>query len=119
MKTEITCLIFGLLYAMYAIFGDKPFLFNNFWKSYIWTITFGFSMTLLLFNLNQATSTFYLCIRWGIIILLALLIVFNLSLINATNETFKKFCTYKWLSLIYAGLVGLVTLVSFIIKCIK
>lgn len=76
-------------------------------------------MVLLLLNINQAESAFSVCIRLSAIIFLFVLIVFNICLINATDETFKKYCNYDWLAWSVAALIALMIVISFIIKCLK
>jgi hypothetical protein len=119
MKVELTCLVFIVMYAIYAINGNKPILFVNFWRSYLYTILFALPMMLLLWNLNDAKGTFALCIRLSTIIILAILIIFNLSLINATDVAFRRYCTYEWLARIIALFIAVLIGISFLIKYLK
>jgi hypothetical protein len=118
MKT-IACLIFMCLFAIYAIFGDKPFLFNSFWRSFIWIIAWGFSATLLIFGISKEESLFDISVQISAIILLTLLCIFYLLLINTTKEQFNRLCNYWLLAYAFAAFVPISILISYIIKILK
>jgi len=115
----IVCLIFMVMFAIYAIFGDKPFLFNSFWRSFIWVIAWGFSATLLIIGINKVDNIFEMSIQISTIILLTLLVAFYLLLINASKEQFSKLVNYWVLAYSFAAFVPISILISYIIKNIK
>ena len=118
MKTTV-CLIFMALFAIYAIFGDKPFLFNSFWRSFIWIIAWGFSAALLIIGIDKEDTIFEISIQVSTIILLTLLVIFYLLLINTSKEQFSKLVNYWMLAYAFAAFVPVSILISYIIKILK
>lgn len=118
MKTTI-CLIFMCFFAIYAIFGDKPFLFSSFWRSFIWIIAWGFSAALLIVGISKEDSLFEISIQISTIMLLTLLVIFYLLLINASKEQFSKLVNYWVLAYSFAAFVPVSILISYIIKTLK
>jgi len=118
MKTTV-CLVFMCLYAIYAIFGDKPFLFNSFWRSFIWILAWGFSATLLILGISKQESLFDISVQVSTIILLTLLCAFYLLIINKPKAEFSRLCNYWILAYAFAAFVPVSIFISYVIKILK
>jgi len=118
-KIALVCVIFVILYVVYIQFANNPFLFKNFWRSYYYTIVCGFPLVLLIYILPSIGSSFSITLILSTIIFLSELIIFNLLLINAEDIVFRNYCTSKAFEIIFLSSLGVLFLVSFIIKLIK
>jgi hypothetical protein len=105
----IICIIFLTLTSIYMLCSSRFFLFENFWKSYLYIDILGFGLSMSITSLNDTKKLLSYMIRLSAIFACFLWLMFNLMIINQSNEKFYNFCTSKVIGMAFGGLI----LVSF------
>jgi hypothetical protein len=99
------------------IFGDKPIVYKNFWRTYYYIVLVYsplLAMFICLFPL--AYSTFTLLLIWCIVIFLAELLVYNFFLVNKDGLEWVAFCTSKVFGYIFSGSIAVLLILSIFIE---
>ncbi|MFA5049193.1 MAG: hypothetical protein WC516_09280 [Patescibacteria group bacterium] len=107
-------------YMAYIIKGDKPFIYEYFWRTVhyiiIWMIPFGTAIILLPMRFNVLTTMAI----WTLIIFFGSLLIFNTALSNLDIIKFKEKINSRTFSLFFVLLEGaMLTIVAIIELCAK
>jgi hypothetical protein len=118
-KIILESLMFMALFAVYMIYGDKPFLFKNFWRTYFYVLMYGFQLALIITALPLAEGGFSILVLWTIILFLTELIIYNVLLINKPLAVYQGLCNNKTYGLVFSISIAGMLLVSLLIKIFK
>jgi len=115
MSKVILAIIFLILGGIYMFCSSRPFLFENFWKSYLYIVILGYSLSMTILSLPPIKQTLKFGIMFNAILFLFMWLMFNLIIINQDSKKFYNFCTsriigefFGWVILIVFAIVLLI-----------
>lgn len=112
-------LIYGVLFALYMLWSDKPFVYKFFWRTYYYVLIWSLPMILFATLLPLAYDSFTLFLLWALIIFFGELVLFNIAKANKEQVEFFAACTSKLYGYVFSGSIALLAIVSLIIKSFK
>jgi hypothetical protein len=118
-KLIIEGLIYGILFSMYMIFSDKPFVYKYFWRTYYYVVIWSLPMVLFATVLPLAYDTFTWFLLWSLIIFFGELVLFNIAKANKDQVDFFAACTSQLYGYVFSGSIVVLAIVSLVIKFLK
>ena len=116
MNKTILGLTFLTLGAIYMFCSSRPFLFPNFWRSYLYIVILGYPLGMTIITLPPLKKTLQLMIGLSVIIFLFVWCMFNLIIINETEQVFYNYCTSKGIGEAFGWLVIIMLTIVLYIK---
>jgi uncharacterized membrane protein len=95
MNKVILAVVFLILGSIYMFCSSRPFLFPNFWKSFLYIVILGYGLGMTILSLPPMKQILPFGIMFSTVIFLFIWLMFNLIIINQDNNKFYEFCTSK------------------------
>jgi hypothetical protein len=111
--------IYVVLFSIYMIYSDKPFIYKNFWRSYYYIIMYSLPMVVFITLLPLTYSTLSSLLVWSLIVFFAEMVIFNALLVNSEYADWIKYCTSKLQGYVFAGSIAFLFLLSLFIDFYK
>jgi hypothetical protein len=115
-RSYAALVIFAVLWVIYLVFSQKPFLYQYFWRTYWYTIVCALPFTWAIIMLPYTNNSFTIMLGWALIVLFGIILIMIALSANLDTEKFKEKLNSRNISLLIAGFIGFEMFIVMIVQ---
>jgi hypothetical protein len=115
-RSYAALVIFAVLWVIYLVFSQKPFIYPYFWRTYWYTIVCAIPLSWSIIMLPHTNNSFTIMLGWALIVLFGIILIMVALSANLNPEKFKEKLNSRNISLLIAGFIGFEMFIVMIVQ---